>query len=58
MVCSTSGMKMIAIIFVWLPLHLGASQQKFPEEGACDQQTKLDNDEKAEAVCKFPVTEK
>lgn len=58
MVCSTSDMKMIAIIFMWLPLHLGASQQKFPEEAACDQQTKLDNDEKAEAVCKFPVTEK
>lgn len=58
MVYSTSDMKMIAVIFVWFPLHLGSSQQKFPEGASCDQQTKLGSDEKANGVRKSPVTEK
>lgn len=58
MVYSTSDMEMIAIIFLWFPLHLGSSQQTFPEGSKCDQQTKLGNDEKAKGVCKFPGTEK
>lgn len=53
MVYSTSDMKITAIISVWFPLHLGSSQQKFPEGAPCDQQTKLGNDEKAKGVCKF-----
>lgn len=54
MVYSTSDMKITAIISVWFPLHLGSSQQKFPEGAAPrDQQTKPGNDEKAKGVCKF-----